>query len=313
MNIGVVGAGAIGSLFYFFLSKKVKNLILLDKEKKRASLLKEKGLIVFKNSKSYKVSLNITAEPQDLKDVDLFLICVKSYDTLEVARIIKSIPNRNKEYFVLSLQNGLGNLEILSEILGEEKVLGGVTNMGSTLIDVGVIRLAGEGKTIIGKRGKRLPSILKEIRSIFNACDISTSLTRDLEAALWSKLLINVAINPLTAVLRVRNGWLLKNPHSYLLMQMILNEAERVAKKKRIKLLYDDVQAKVEAVCRATSENVSSMLQDVLRGKRTEIDYLNGAIYRLGESLKVPTPLNFIFFKLVKSIEENYPQRVKVS
>ena len=310
MNIGIIGPGAIGLLFYFFLSRKVKDLILLDKDKRRALLLRNKGLTVVKNSKSYKINVNITAQPQELEDRELFLICVKSYDTLEVAKTIKSISRKNKDYFVLSLQNGLGKLEVLSEILGEEKVLGGVTNMGSTLLSPGVIKFAGEGKTIIGSLKKKTVPVLREIRSVFNSCDIPTSITSDLEGAIWSKLLINIAINPLTSILRVKNGELLNNPHSSLLMQMVLNEAHRITKRKRIKLLYNDPQTKLEAVCRATSENISSMLQDILRGKKTEIDYLNGAIYKLGESLKIPTPLNFIFFKLVKSLEETSLKRV---
>lgn len=309
MNIVIVGAGAIGSLFYYHLIKKVKNLSFFDADEKRASILKKNGLTVEKDSKTYKISVNVISCKDALKDTDLFLICVKSYDTVTVAKSIKSLCRKNT--FILSAQNGLGNLENLSEILGEQRVLGAVTQKASTLIDYGHIRYAADGPTQIGKKGKKLPPILREIRSLFNASSISCSISKDLDSVIWSKLIINIAINPLTAILQVKNGDLLKFNESRLLMQMASSEAERIAKRKRIKLLYGDTQTKIEAVCRATSGNISSMLQDILRNKPTEIDFLNGAICRLGQNLKIPTPVNFMLYQLVKTLQESSQERIK--
>ena len=308
MNIVIVGPGAIGLLFYFLISKKVKTITLLDKNQERAVLLKEKGLTVLKDSKTYKIPLNITSNPGDLKEIDLFIICVKSYDTPQVAKSIK--PLCNKDSYVLSLQNGLGNREVLSEILGEEKILGAITHKASTLIGDGSIRYVADGQTTIGRNpGKPAPK-LREIRTIFNSCGISTSISKDFDSIIWSKLIINIAINPLTAILRLKNGDLLKFDETRLLMQMASSEAERIAKRKRIRLVYNDTQTKVEAVCRATSDNISSMLQDVLRNKKTEIDFLNGAICRLAQTLKIPAPVNFLLYQLIKTIEQSYSQSV---
>ena len=230
-NIVIVGPGAIGSVFYFHLSKKIKNLYFLDKDKKRSARLKEKGLTLLKESRTIKIPVNITAEPADLGEVELFIIAAKSGETPAIAKTIKPLCKENT--YVLSLQNGLGNLEVLSEMLSEEKVLGAVTHKASTLIDEGVVRYVADGQTIIGKKGKKLPSILKEIRAIFNSCAISTNISKDLDGVLWTKLIINIAINPLTAILRVKNGQLLKFNESRLLLQMASAEAERIAKRKR--------------------------------------------------------------------------------
>jgi len=308
MNITIVGPGAIGSLFYYLLSKKVKALTLLDKDPKRAASLRKKGLTVLKDSKTFRIPLNITSDPAKLKDTGLFIVCVKSYDTLKAAEFIK--PACKEKSFVLSVQNGLGNLEMLSEILGEKKILGAVTHKASTLLNPGIIKYTADGQTVLGKKGKKVPAVLREVRSLFNSAKIPTSISKDLDSVIWSKLVINSAINPLTAVLRVKNGGLLKSNQARLLMQMAGSEVERVAKRKRVKLLYDDIQTKLEAVCRVTSENISSMFQDVLTHKKTEIDALNGAVYRLGQSLKIPTPINFLLYNLVKSLEESYPQAV---
>ncbi|MFC1514504.1 ketopantoate reductase family protein [Candidatus Omnitrophota bacterium] len=305
MKICIVGPGAIGLLLYFHLCKKVKDLIILDKDAKRAASLKEKGISVLKESRTFTTAVNITAEPADLKDIDLFIVCVKSYDTLSAAKAIKPLCQKNA--FILSLQNGLGNLEVLSEVLGEEKILAAVTHKASTLIDEGVIRFAADGQTMIGMKGKKLPAVVREIRTLFNSCAIAAKLVKDLNSVIWSKLIINSAINPLSAILRLKNGDLLKTGESRLLLQMASAEAERIAKRKRIKLLYDDTQTKVEAVCRATADNVSSMLQDVLRQRKTEIDALNGSICRMGQNLKIPTPVNFMLCELIKTIEATYP------
>jgi 2-dehydropantoate 2-reductase len=123
---------------------------------------------------------------------------------------------------------------------------------------------------------------------------------------LWSKLIINVGINALSALTRLHNGRLIEFEGTRRILRDAVTEAVKIAKRKRIKLIYEDPLAKVEAVCEATSGNVSSMLQDVLRRKRTEIDFINGVIVRLGQELGIPVPVNSLLVNLVKTIEDSY-------
>jgi len=307
MKIVIVGPGAIGSFFYWHLYKKTKNLVVLDKNQKRAALLQKKQLTLLSGAKKETIPFAVTQDTAVLTDADLIIICVKSYDTLAVANTIK--PLCGKHTWVLSVQNGFGNLEILAEVLGEERVLGAVTYTTSVSIEPGFICLESTGQTIIGKKGKKLPSVLRKIRTQFNAAGMSTSIAKDFDSVLWSKLLINCVINPLTAILQLKNGDLLQYKESQTLMHMAASEAERIAKKKRIKLLYDDVHTKIETVCKATFDHSSLMLCDVVRFRRTEIEALNGALYKMGQNSKIPTPVNFMLYKLVKTIEQSYPQR----
>ena len=122
--------------------------------------------------------------------------------------------------------------------------------------------------------------------------------------------MINVGINPLTVLTRLRNGGLLKHSGTRRTMKSAVNEASFVASKKGIKLLFEDVVAEVEAVCKATGENISSMLQDVLRKRPTEIDYLNGAVVREAKGLGIETPVNSTLLCLIKAIEESYEHQV---
>jgi 2-dehydropantoate 2-reductase len=144
---------------------------------------------------------------------------------------------------------------------------------------------------------------LRQIREIFNKVGLEARISRDIKGLLWSKLIINVGINALTAITRLNNGRLIEFEGTRRILREAVTEAIKIAKRKRIKLIYDDPLAKVEAVCEATATNVSSMLQDVLRRRRTEIDFINGVIVRQGQELGIPTPVNSVLLDLVKTIE----------
>lgn len=131
-------------------------------------------------------------------------------------------------------------------------------------------------------------------------------MSRDIKSLAWSKLIINVGINALTAITRLPNGKLIEFEGTKRILRDAVTEATRIAKRKRIKLIYDDPLAKVEAVCESTAANISSMLQDVLRKKHTEIDFINGVIVRLGQELGIAVPINKLLVDLVKTIESSY-------
>ena len=311
MKITIVGPGAMGCLLACFLSKSKEEIWLLDKNPERAQKIKEQGLKIEGISGSWQVKVNIAAQAKEItQPQDLVIIAVKSYDTKNAVKDIKSLLSESS--LVLSLQNGLGNIEIISEVVGQERVLGGITNQGATLLGPGWVRHAGKAETVIGRLDGRLPVELRFIRELFNKCGLETRLSKDIKSLLWSKLIINVGINALTALTHLHNGKLIEFAGTRKILEEAVNEAVRVAKKKRIKLIYDDPLSKVEAVCEATAANVSSMLQDVLRRKPTEIDFINGAIVRQAQALNLPTPVNSVLTNLVKTIEASYNLRVNL-
>lgn len=304
MKIVIVGPGAMGSLVAGFLSKLKEEIWLLDKNKERAGKITQSGISVEGISGNWQAQVRVTADTQDIGQVDLIIIAVKSYDTKEAAVAAKPLLGDNTR--VLTLQNGIGNIEIISEVVGQEKVIGGVTNLGATLIDAGRIRHAGKGETVIGRIDGKIPVEMRAIREIFNKAGLETRISRDIKGLLWSKLIINVGINALTAITRLNNGRLIEFDGTRRILREAVTEAIRVAKRKRIKLIYDDPLAKVEAVCEATATNVSSMLQDVLKKKRTEIDFINGVIVRQAQELGISVPVNSVLVDLVKTIEASY-------
>jgi len=304
MKIVIVGPGAMGCLLAVLKSKARQEVWLLDKDRERAAKLNTCGISLEGLSGAMRLPVKASVDAKEIGSADLVVICVKSYDTREAIMRAKPLISQNTR--VLTLQNGIGNIEIISEVVGFDRVIGGVTSHGATLLEDGVVRHAGKGETVIGRIDGKIPVEMRAIREVFNKAGVETRISRDIKGLLWSKLIINTGINALTAITGLKNGKLLDFEGSRRILRQAVTEAVRVAKRKRIKLIYDDPLAKVESVCEATAGNISSMLQDVLRKKRTEIDFINGVIVRQGQELGIPVPVNAVLVDLVKTIEASY-------
>ncbi len=213
---------------------------------------------------------------------------------------------------IMTLQNGLNNVETISGIFGQEKIVAGITTHGATLLGIGHVRHAGIGKTIIGevKQGSIAVNKLNQIANMFSKSGFETIISEDILKHIWGKLIINTAINPITALTKMRNGELLEHDETKELLHLTVNESAHVASAHSIRLPYDDPTLVVEETCRATANNISSMLQDVLNNKRTEIDSINGAIVKEGSKVGINTPINKVLTYLVKGLElSNYNRR----
>jgi len=308
MRIAIIGPGAMGCLFAYLLSKAGGDLWLIDNHPERKKTIEEEGLFIEGISGDHHLRPKISQDPGQVGPVDLILLCVKTGDTFTAA--ISGRPLLASGTTFLTLQNGLGNVERIEEALGQGVVLGGTTAMGATVLADNRIRHAGWGETVIGEVSGRKTRRLEGILALFEACGIQASFTEDLQGLLWSKLIINVGINALTGLTRLRNGELVKYPGTRQIMQQAVEEACMVAKAKGIRLLYGNAIEKVESVCHATASNISSMLQDVLRAKRTEVESINGAVEAEGGRLGIPTPVNSMLKDLVMTVQESYAKQI---
>jgi 2-dehydropantoate 2-reductase len=239
--------------------------------------------------------VRVTDQTDACRNIPLALILVKSWQTERVAHQLAAFLPRDG--LVLTLQNGLGNREILVRALGNSRVLIGATTTGAHLLAPGVARLAGDGVVSLGVSAQSRP-----MADLLRRAGFIVETVPDIASLQWSKLVINAAINPLTALLKIPNGELLERPSAAMLMSAVSREAAAVAVALGISLPYPDPALAAEAIARRTASNQSSMLQDVLRGALTEIDQLNGEIIRAGERVGVPTPLNRTLWLLIKSL-----------
>ncbi len=306
MKILIVGPGAMGCLFSARLFKAGYDVTLLDYNRKRAEKISRLGIDVQGISGNYTANVPLISDPSGISP-DIIFICVKSGKTRDAALSVKDIVTENT--FVATLQNGLGNVEILKEIMGSHRVIAGITSEGATSLGDGKIRHAGAGSTILGPR-KDFGDTLESIVEALNKAGFTASSSDNVDDLIWGKLIINAGINALAAVTRLRNGRLAEYEGSLSIMKYAVEEAVKVSKAKNINLPYDDPLEKVLEVCRNTSDNIASMLQDVLNRKPTEIDYINGAICREAKVLGIPAPANRTLTDLIRTIEAGYDERL---
>jgi len=310
MKIAVVGPGALGCLIAGFLRSRTKEEIwLVDKSPERAKRIREEGIRI-EGLSSISTPIDVSADTKEVGPCDLVILCVKSYSTEDACKDIKSLVS--DKTFILTLQNGIGNVQILNDYFGPERVIAGVTNHGATLLGVGHVKHAGKGDTVIGMSKARMLGPIKNAANILTKCALETKISKDIDSIVWSKLIINIGINALTGITCLKNGMLIKHDGTRELLRSAVQEGMKIVKRKRIKLTYDDPIQKVESVCKATAANVSSMLQDILNSRRTEIDYMNGAITRQAKALGIPTPVNEALTNLVKTIESSYEESKEI-
>jgi 2-dehydropantoate 2-reductase len=191
----------------------------------------------------------------------------------------------------------LGNDHILSGHLGLRRVSRGVTTLGAALLAPGIVRASGDGKITVEAHEQ-----LSGLETILRAANFDLNIVDDLQPIAWGKLTINAAINPLTALLRVKNGELLAIPPARELMRSLARETALIAESLGVALPFSDPERAVEEVAQDTAENASSMLQDVLRGAQTEVDVINGVVVRTGKKNHIPTPVNQVIWSLVTAL-----------
>jgi 2-dehydropantoate 2-reductase len=302
MHFLIVGPGAMGCLFGAMLARASHRITLLDYKDERARLIRERGIHMEGISGEHTVIVDaVTSVPMHIPDV--VVVCVKANSTEKVAHDLAGwIP---PQVPILTLQNGLGNVERLEEALGRHRVIGGITAEAATLLGPGHIRHAGRGDTLIGTHGTEV-NRLARIERAFREAGFETRSVEDVDSVIWGKLVINVGINALTAVTRLKNGRIPEVSATKELLAAAVEEAVKVAQHKRIRLPYEDPVQRVEAVCKATAENIASMLQDVLNHRLTEVAFINGAIVREAMAASIATPINWTLARLVEAIEQTY-------
>lgn len=294
MRILVFGAGALGSFVGGMLSQN--NDVVLIGRREHVETIEENGLTITGKTE-------IVVHPKAKESVDgnekpdWVLVATKSYDTEDAMRTLSPLF---KDAVFLSLQNGLGNEDIISRYV--PRVLGGTTSHGITKVGAGRIIHAGLGRTVLGNYQGAEDSV-SIIADALNESGIETEITSDIRREIWKKAIVNAGINPLTAITGQKNGLILENPNLEMTLEAICEEAVQVANAHGIDISVEESIEQTKEVARLTADNKSSMLQDIEGGKRTEIDSICGTIMKLGMEKNVPTPVNSSLMAIIKGIE----------
>ncbi|HNR43927.1 MAG TPA: 2-dehydropantoate 2-reductase [Methanofastidiosum sp.] len=302
MRIAFIGSGAIGSLFGGLLKKSGADVLLIGRQN-HVEAIKKNGLFI-SGIDEFNVRINASSNPLDARGSDILVITTKAYDTRKALEDIIPILNDNTK--VMSLQNGAGNIEEISKLVDKQNIIGAVTSMGAFLENPGRVQFRGKGTTLIGAISEENKNA-KEIVRIFDSAGIKAELTNDIKGEIWSKVIINSAINNLASILDGENGILL-DENLIEIVKEITTEGKTILQKEGIDI-SDDIFEKTVDVIKNTSKNINSTLSDLRKGKRTEIDYISGKIIELGDKLNMPSPYNKALFTMIKYKENKLIQK----
>jgi len=295
-NILIVGTGALATLFAARLTQARYQITLLGTWKEGIDSLRRDGArLVDANGNEERFDVHATDDPREYVGTKYAIVLVKAWQTERAARQLAECLA--EDGLAVTLQNGLGNRETLVESLGEDRVALGTITVGATLLGPGLVKVGGDGIISI----ERNPA-LGPVEAALRSARFQVNMVQDAQSAVWGKLVVNAAINPLTALLRIPNGELLNRPSAREMMGKLAREVAEVARAENIQLPFDDPLAMAEEVARKTAANHSSMLQDVLRNAPTEIDAICGAVVRTAQKHEIDTFANWACWKLIKAI-----------
>lgn len=296
MRIGIVGAGALGTLFGERLARD-NEVVLLERKREVVEAIRQDGLRVDGESRPARA----TAEPRDLFGVQALFVFVRATDTLRALRPFAA--ELDPAAAIVSLQNGLGNEEAIKTALGGTipLVIGATTESALTLGPAEVTRV-GEGTTVLGSGGAS-PEVCNRIARLLVDAGFRASAAYDIRPHLWGKLIANAAINPVAALLGKPNGVVLTDEHAGEVARSLAQEAATVANAMRIPLPFTDPWSYVRTIVEQTVDLDNSMLNDLRAGAPTEIDFINGAVVAAGRRAAVPTPYNETVTALMKARE----------
>ncbi len=320
MNILVFGAGAIGSAFGGFLSKR--HAVTLIGRKEHLEVIRKQGLKVTGIWGRHTFHFHqLEKDARQLKPkslpFDLVLITVKSYDTEKAAKALR--PLIHPQTLFISLQNGLGNIETLEKYLPKSRILAGRVIFGVELKKPGTIHVSVMASpTAIGEvlHPRELTPRAIRISKIFEESKLPCRAVKNIQSFLWAKVIYNAALNPLASLLSSHYGFLGETALTRAIMEAVIKEIYAVAEKARIPLYPKNARGYQKLfyskLLPRTYHHHPSMLQDLQRGKPTEINALNGMVVKLGRRFKVPVPFNAFLTKMIRGEEKKRAKKMRI-
>jgi 2-dehydropantoate 2-reductase len=305
MKIAIVGAGAMGSLFGALLTEAQNEVWLHDVWAEHVHAINENGLIIEYMGKTRRVHVKATTNPKDIGQVELVILFVKSTQTRSASGPAAALAAQDGS--VMTLQNGMGNADIISELIEPARILAGTTSHGATMLGPGNIRHAGRGATTIGSWSRSKQGFLRAryFSEFFTRAGIQTDAVEDVHKVVWNKLLINVGINAITALTGITNGQILDLEATREISRNAVEEAVSVARVLGIDVDPDAVD-QVFKVAKGTDVNRSSMGQDVDNRRQTEIGAINGYIVQEADKLGLEVAVNRTLTALVETLQYHY-------
>ncbi|UMB59747.1 2-dehydropantoate 2-reductase [Lutibacter sp. A80] len=299
MNIIIYGTGGVGGYFGARLAQAGNNVTFIARGK-HLETIKKNGLQLKSIDGNYLVKpANATTDISEVKDIDLILISVKTWQLKEVAETIKPVLNENT--LVISLLNGCNNHEVLSEVIDKKHVLGGLCKIVSFVEDYGIINHVAYKPTIVfGELNNEKTKRVLKLEETLNNASITNKLAEDIQKEIWTKYLFITTFSALGALTRSTLGEMLALPYIKNMMLKTAEEIFRIAKAKGVNLPSNIIDKQIETLESLPFETTASLQRDIMEGKPSELEAQNGTVVRLGKELGIPTPINeLIYYELL--------------
>jgi 2-dehydropantoate 2-reductase len=300
-SIAVLGAGAVGCYFGGMLAR-AGNAVTLIARANHVAAINKNGLYLDCLSFKEHVRLNATTDVSDVRSADLILCCVKSSDTEDAIRLIA--PHIKKDAVILSLQNGVDNYERIRATIANP-TFPAVVYVATRMAGDGHVEHVGRGELAIGAADAPgdWADTLGSIAAVFSQSAVPCTLSQDIKRDLWGKFLVNCAYNGISAIGAIDYGQMVESKEIKTLIDTLTAEFLLVAKSEGVYISAEDAEKVIGQIPHTMPRQKSSTAQDLMRGKQSEIDYLNGLIVRRGIKYNIPTPANQAIVALVKMLE----------
>jgi 2-dehydropantoate 2-reductase len=314
MRIAVVGAGAMGSLFGARLVESGhSDVVLYDVNKPHMEAVREHGLSFEDGSETRTVRIAATSDPADVGKADFIVFFCKYPDSRQAIADARSMLT--DDTVVWTPQNGIGNVDIIAEVVPENRIAKGLTSSTSMQTGPGRIRtnFQGETETFIWPVAGGANAVVKEAAAIFTRAALPMYLADDIDYRIWRKLCVNIALTVLTAALNTPIGSVGESQYGQNLMRVMVEEAVAVAQARGVPLQFDDAYGYVEELRRKAFQHIGSTTGDMQNKKMTEVDAMTGAVVREGRKAGVPTPVNEAVTNFVHLLEATRADRLPIA
>jgi 2-dehydropantoate 2-reductase len=311
MKFGIIGAGAMGCLLGSFLARAKEEVWLVDVWEEHVKEIEKNGLLVENGKKGDRIRLRATVHPKEVGTCDVVIISTKFHHTRSAVQ--NGAPMIGAETVVMTIQNGIGNVEVISESVNPDQILFGLTTLGSVVLGPGRIRVtfSENAETHLGSLVGRPNEAMRRVVDAFNKAGLKFLLTPDVRERVWKKLCLNASLSMPLAIPKLRCGDFIDQPASQELVKALVSEIAAVAKKEGISL---DPEAAYQYVVRLAKEapnHLTSPLIDVLNHRKTEIDSLNGAVVEKAMRHGIEVPYNRAIYHLIRILENTYDQSIQ--
>ena len=307
-KVAVLGAGAMGCLFGGLLAEKGLDVVLIDVWKEHVNEINSKGLKMDGHGGDRYIKIKATTDPSTLKPVDAIIIMCKATALEKALTNAKNIIG--DKTMLMSFQNGIGHEAIMQKIAGKEKVLGGTTTQASNVLGPGHIKNHAALPSWIGEYEGGMSDRVKDLAETFTAHNLETIAVPDIKKRKWMKLFALTAIGPLSSIFDLHHTDLYisnKNQEvSRELGKKIILETREVAKADGVDVTEDECLEMFNKIVDSKQTNKSSMCFDILNKRKTEIDFINGAVSKIGKGHGVKTPMNDLMYKMIMVKEGMY-------